>query len=536
MNTPLYLWQEECLSAWFNNRCQGIVQAVTGSGKTLLALEAARRLEDKLAKSGKKLKVKIVVPTSALMRQWERAVKEFRIAAALPVQKIGLRGGGFKDRTDCPYMIYVINSARYELARQILSELQKGETILLIADECHHYQSGQNRLIFEFLPRSKPYARHFFSLGLSATLPAGEEGHYLCSVLGRKIYSYGMEKALTLQTVCPYDIFHIALPFTWKERMDYNDLTDKMNRIYSNLLNLCPKLRHITQTERFALLRELSAGKNLRIADMAASYMALTYQRKSLICLASSRLSCVCALISRLEPGEKIIIFGERIAQADELYGILHRKYPQRVGRIHSQMGAQANKNTLERFRAGDLRILVSCKAMDEGVDVPDASVGIILSSTSAQRQRIQRLGRIIRKSEGKERASLYYLHIEESAEDNVFLPDSKDIRLFDLKYHPDTGEFSCKEYQERAERLLERLQSEKHRGEKRREEQRGKEKQGEEQQKEARRCLQKGIVRADWKREIDDLEIRINSARYASEKNYWICMKRMREMDSPAF
>ena len=53
-----------------------------------------------------------------------------------------------------------------------------------------------------------------------------------------------------------------------------------------------------------------------------------------------------------------------------------------------------------------------------------------------------------------------------------------------------------------------------------------------EEQQKDARRCLQKGIVRADWKREIDDLEIRINHARYASEKNYWICMKRMREMD----
>ena len=130
--------------------------------------------------------------------------------------------------------------------------------------------------------------------------------------------------------------------------------------------------------------------------------------------------------------------------------------------------------------------------------------------------------GRIIRKNEGKERASLYYLHIEESAEDNVFLPDSKDIRLFDLQYHPDTGEFSCKEYQKRAGQLLKRLLAEKRREERRREE----------QQKEARRCLQKGIVRADWKREIDDLEIRINHARYASEKNYWICMKRMREMD----
>ena len=79
------------------------------------------------------------------MRQWERAVSEFRISAALPPQKNRSSRRRFKDRTDCSYMIYVINSARYELARQILSELQESETILLIADECHHYQKRDKK-------------------------------------------------------------------------------------------------------------------------------------------------------------------------------------------------------------------------------------------------------------------------------------------------------------------------------------------------------------------------------------------------------
>lgn len=74
MEKTLYPWQSECLERWFANGCRGIVQAVTGSGKTMLALEAAEQLEKK---TGKKVLVKIVVPTAALMRQWNRALRTF---------------------------------------------------------------------------------------------------------------------------------------------------------------------------------------------------------------------------------------------------------------------------------------------------------------------------------------------------------------------------------------------------------------------------------------------------------------------------
>ena len=74
MEKQLYPWQEDCLDKWFLNRCRGMVQAVTGSGKTLLALTAAFRLEKRL---GRPVQVKIVVPTSGLMFQWEKAIREY---------------------------------------------------------------------------------------------------------------------------------------------------------------------------------------------------------------------------------------------------------------------------------------------------------------------------------------------------------------------------------------------------------------------------------------------------------------------------
>lgn len=519
MKKELYGWQEECLARWFANGGRGMAQAVTGSGKTLLALTAADRMEKKLNQN---LRVKIVVPTSALMRQWNRDIKEFLSdagregnAATCLRGKIGLRGGGCQSAPACKYMIYVINSARYELARQILTELRHGEAVLLIADECHHYASSQNQLIFEFLPYIEQFKERFFSLGLSATLPAGQPRRYLTSVLGRTIYHYGMAEASVGHTICPCDIFHISLPFQAEEKEQYEELSERMIFLYRKLLHAYPVLGTLLQGERYEFLRSLTTQKNRRIAETAALYMNLSYKRKSLVCLASARTACTCELVRRLDTKEKILIFGERISQADELYQLLQEQYPERVGRYHSKMGTQANKNALERFRTGSIRILITCKAIDEGIDVPDASVGIVLSGTSTQRQRVQRLGRILRKNDMKSKALLYYLHIEETSEDACFLPDEKISRLTSLAFDPETREFLNPSYESRAALLLEQMQSAGV---------------SEEKQKEAERCLRLGCVRSDWMLEQDAIEEQIREANYAGDRNYWICMKKMME------
>lgn len=517
MEQKLYQWQEECLRRWFANHSRGMVQAVTGSGKTLLALTAA----DRLSQTTKpELRVKIVVPTSSLMHQWNRALKTFLGSKDTQqnentAKQIGLRGGGYKSTPDCQYMIYVINSARYELARQILSELRDGKAVLLIADECHHYASGQNQLIFEFLPHIKAYENHFFSLGLSATLPAGQAGHDLAAALGRRIYTYGMEDAATQRTVCYYDIFHIGLSFERDEWAEYQELSDRMSVLYFRLLSACPEFGQLDQKERFELLRSLLGHKNKGIADAARQYMHLSFIRKNLVCMASARLDCACDLVHYLGIHDKILIFGERIRQAEELYARLRDQYPGKIGRYHSKLGPQANKNALERFRSGEIRILIACKAIDEGVDVPDAAIGIILSGTSTQRQRVQRLGRIIRQKEGKENALLYYLHITESSEDACFLPNGKGNRVFDLEYLPDTGAFINPGYMHRARKLVERMQETAL---------------PDRQIQEAIRCLDLGVVKTDWLAGIDLIKQNIQNAKSTREKNYWMCMKKMAE------
>lgn len=511
MEKKLYSWQEDCLKRWFANNSHGMVQAVTGSGKTFLALNAADRLAKTLNLD---LRIKIVVPTRTLMYQWYHAIKAYY--GDPPKNFIGLRGGGHKPLVDCQYTIYIINSARYELARQILSELRGGKAVLLIADECHHYISEQNQLIFEFIPHMQSYRDHFFSLGLSATLPSGHAGRQLAAALGRKIYTYGITAATARHTICPYDIFHIGLSFQPEESAAYEELTERMLILNAQLLSHCPSLRSLDQKECFEFLRILSSGKDKQLANIACQYMSLTFLRKGLVCMASQRLDCAQDLIRLLGIQQKILIFSERILQAETLYKLLENQYPGKIGRYHSKMGPQANKNALERFRLGDIRILIACKAIDEGVDIPDAAVGIILSGTSVQRQRIQRLGRIIRKKEGKEQALLYYLHVTDSSEDFCFLPDSGPARIFELSYQPENNAFLNVLYDKKAAALIKQMYDAGLSTEK---------------IQEAKQCLMLGSVKTDWMAEKIIIEQHIQNTASKRQKNYWICMKKLAEL-----
>ncbi|MDO4523563.1 MAG: DEAD/DEAH box helicase [Eubacteriales bacterium] len=503
--SELYQWQKECLHRWFLNKGRGIVQAVTGAGKTRLALAAADRMDKKCQG---KLLVRIVVPTAALMRQWKKVLQEHGVSS------ISLCGAGQSPDISCKYIIYIANSARYRLARQILRELKEKKPVLLIADECHHYSSEQNQLIFEFLPHIKEMAAQFYSLGLTATLPDGENGRYLASVLGRKIYHYSMREAAKAKTVCHYDIFHIGLSFLGEEAQSYQELTDRMLVIYRTMQSKgLIGADSISRYDLFEQLRAMTHSKNAKIAQLASSYLQLSYKRKELVCLAATRIPCVCRLIELLGIREKIMIFGERISQVEELYKYLNEQYPGRVGRYHYQMGKQANHNALQRFHEGEYRILITCKAVDEGVDVPDIAVGIVLSGTSVQRQRIQRLGRIVRTAEGKERAALYYLHLSDSSEEQMYLPDVADMEIFELEYEAEEDSFIHPEYDRRAHGLLEQMK-----------------RSGADLKvlAEADRVLDHGRVRADWKNKECDYAGKKADAKHMREKNYWVCMEKL--------
>ncbi len=513
-----YAWQEKCLEAWGSNHYRGIVQAVTGSGKTMLALKAMEKLERDL---GRRIRVKIVVPTKSLMLQWERALKqekletEFHGAIDRCFAEIGCHGGTRKDSPNRKYMVYVINSARYQLARCILEELKSGERVLLIADECHHYASGENRKIFDFIPFLSKYPDQYFAMGLSATLQAAEGGSLLEEGLGKRIYNYSFGQALRYGTVCDFIIFQIAVSFLPDELAEYENISEEIRSVGMQLYIKYPFLKE-PGTPFFAVIQSLAEGGEGMLANLAKTYLMLSYQRKRMICMAGNRILCVCQLVEQLGGREQCFIFGESIEQADALYHTLCQKYRGKVGRYHSQMGKQANYNILERFRNGELRILIACRSLDEGIDIPNAAIGIILSGTSMERQRMQRLGRILRCSKDKTYAKLYYLFVKESREEKAYFPlQGENFRTEDLEYDAHAGKFVHAAYEQKMSRILDRWTAE-----------------GMEEafRKEAEYCLRQGMLHTDWLLEEQQIKNKLAEAKTERERNYWLCMLAMRE------
>ena len=135
-------------------------------------------------------------------------------------------------------------------------------------------------------------------------------------------------------------------------------------------------------------------------------------------------------------------------------------------------------------FRENRHRILVSCRCLDEGIDVPDAGIGIVMSSSAVERQRVQRLGRVIRRTDGKQSACLYYIYIRESTDDAAYLPHLEENDTFGIRYYPAEGVFANDLYEYAAAQIIAYGRA------------RGYDKK---QTKELRRCVEEGLVRADY-------------------------------------
>jgi len=394
------------LNSWARNGYRGIVNAVTGSGKTVLALTAIRHLE---IIADRELRVKIVVPQTFLASQWKDEIKRYLGAKAAD---IGTYCGKKRDQGR-KYMIYVINSARYSLARHILSDFNEGRSVFLIADECHHYGSLENNRIFDFyevIARKDAY----YALGLSAT-PEIVNFKAISIPLGQEIYSYDLRRALKDRIISRFVLFCIKLDFTPEERADYEEMSGNLQRCMIYLKREHPELSGLPQDMFFANLQRL-AKQDSAAGQMAQTALTLIYNRRTLCHMAQERPLRAVAIVKALPARSRVILFCERIQAAEALYRDLSETYPGQTGLYHSKMADNARQVMLERYQHGALRLLICCKALDEGLNIPSTDAGIIVSTSLSARQRVQRLGRILRHS--KEIKRIYFLYIGQSSED----------------------------------------------------------------------------------------------------------------------
>ena len=496
----LHEWQAECLDIWARNGFRGIVNAVTGSGKTVLALTAVSRLE---MQADIPLRVKIVVPQTFLAAQWEDEIKRFMIATDAD---IGVYCGRRKD-IGRKYMVYVVNSARYSLARHILSDIGSGFAVLLIADECHHYGSAENNRIFDFykaIDINAPY----YTLGLSAT-PEIVNFKAISGPIGPEIYSYDLARALKDRIISRFILFSIRLNFTADEKEEYSQLSDDLSKNLVKLKNIHPELNGLPSNLFFAHMQTVAKSDD-EAAGIARTALMLMLKRRTLCHMADERPQCALSIVKMLPIQSRIILFCERIEAAELLNNYLSGAFPGQTGIYHSKMTDNERQDVLNMFSHGIHRILVCCKALDEGLNIPSIDAGIIVSTSSSARQRVQRLGRMLRRS--KEIKRIYYLYIGESNEDSELVfglrTMANTVPMITLRYR--AGSFVHSEYERLRESVFKFISRRRNDCK---------------LMEAVNKNLDLALLRGDLLLHEQTCRENIQAGRTVAERNYWVCV-----------
>lgn len=418
LSIELYRWQKDAKRIWWENNGRGIVKVVTGAGKTVFALSIISDLFNSEAYKDGGLRVIIVVPTTVLLDQWFIEIID---KLHVPKENIGVFYGKEKDiAKNKKIVIYVINSARTYLKKHY-EEIFKGDDLFLIADECHRYGSKENSKIFEI-----PYS---YTLGLSATPERyGDFGfeEELLPNLGKIIFTYTYTDALRDGIIPPYKIIRVKVNLTPSEQIAYEKISEKIGKLTKVLLSEYPELRIVSPSD---FIRHLNTIYEKTKDDLLMKYIALLNQRKSIIHLSKSKLNALKWLFKEENLyQDKVLIFHERIEIAEHIYKYLIEN-GFNAGIYHSKMPTRERLTTISEFKDGIKNILVACRALDEGFDVPAAETGIIVAGTSSVRQWIQRMGRILRKSPFKQYSKIYVIFAN-IVEQDVFT--EKDLAEFE--------------------------------------------------------------------------------------------------------
>ena len=353
-NVALRDYQNEALDNWYRARNRGILVLPTAAGKTFIALKAIEKL---------KVQTLIVVPTLDLIDQWRKRVKD-----CLNLETGAVCGGESTLR--------MVTVTTYDSAYIHAGQLGN-KFMLLVFDEVHHLASTGYIQIAEMF--TAPYR-----MGLTATYERSDQRQSLLSQLvGDPVYSVDI-KELSGEHLSPYTYEKILVELTPQEQQIY----ESQMRIFRSFLQQRKiTLRSPADFQKFIMTtgRDPKAREALLARNRAVKVAVNSETKLSL-------------LAEKLEEykNQKILIF---TLFNDLVYTISLRFL---IPAITYQTPREERREILSNFGKGKYPVVVTSQVLDEGLDVPDASVGLVLGGTGSNREYVQRLGRLLRKKEGK--------------------------------------------------------------------------------------------------------------------------------------
>lgn len=391
-------WQAEAFAAW-SGTCRGVIEAVTGTGKTRLAIAAARTVLDRGGR------VLVLVPTLELLDQWRASVREL-----LPDASVGRLGGGSND----DLFGHQVLLATPHSASDVPIDLPPGAAGLVVADEAHRYGAPTWGTA---LP-----ATFGLRLALTATYERGDEGveEVLEPYFGPVVFRYRYDRAVAEGTVAPFSIALAGVELSPEERRVHDTADARVRSLHRELVGVLgmPK-------EPGALLRAVAAvvaesgdaGRgDGRQAAACQEYLVRIRQRRDVAATALAKLDVARSAAPGLAGGRSLV-FTDTIDQAEAAARVLVTA-GLRAETIHGQLPGERRRIRLAEFRRGRIEALVAPRVLDEGIDVPAADVAVVLAAFRTRRQLVQRLGRVLRLKEDGRQARLVLAYARGTGEE----------------------------------------------------------------------------------------------------------------------
>ena len=348
-------WQEKAFPLWWAKK-RGIVKVVTGGGKTVFAIYCLTKyLEEQKGNS-----IFIIVPSIALLDQWYEGLQK-----TFGDKDISLNGGGEHLENISKITISTIDSVK-----NIIHKFNAPNT-LLIVDECHKIGTEKRGEILT--------GNWHATLGLSATPERDYDDNFyiiIKKILGDIIFDYDYIDAREDEVIVNFKLLYAYAEMTEAENDKYKDFTKKIQRRAATI-----------------------GGNNMNDYPLKM----LIFNRARMVKNSKNRIPFGVELLQK-HKRDSWIVFTENKKQAKEFNKIINKKgYKSAI--YNTDLDNNEREENLNNFKSGNLNVLVSCTALDEGFDMPEADGAMILSASSSKRQRIQRMGRVLRITANKENA-----------------------------------------------------------------------------------------------------------------------------------
>ena len=381
-------YQKQAIKAWFDNSCRGIFEMATGTGKTFTAIGCLVEL----LRKEPRMVVVVTCPFIHLIRQWKDNLKIFGFdcleafaSSATWEDKLANAVFDFNNKTSDTLVVATTHDTFWSEKFTRIMHSISGK-ILLIADEVHGLGSPE---------RQKGLMDVYgFRLGLSATPTRwfDEEGtEVIFNFFQKTVFDFPLGRAIEEGFLSRYEYQPYLVELLPSELEEYKKLTKRIASEYSRTKD---NARRNELFELYCIIRQRI------IVNAEAKYAAF------------SRI-----LDGFHEPSHCLIYCSPQ--QIDRVQDMLNRKAIVQH-KFTAQEDAKERKRLLDAFAAGQYKALVAMRCLDEGVDVPSTRIAIILASSTNPREFIQRRGRILRLSEGKDKATIHDIIVVPTMHGNI--------------------------------------------------------------------------------------------------------------------